>query len=59
LAVPFCDHDGLPQRFAVAAADRAPHRARGQLPALDLGPNHGREIPLDPTCSHPVNVRLS
>src|SRR5439155_19727287 len=44
LAVPFCDDDGLSQRFAIAGADRTAHRARGQLPALDLGPDHGSEI---------------
>src|SRR5207248_11306492 len=45
LAVPFRDDDGYSERFAIAAADRPPHRARGQLAALDLGPDHRSEIP--------------
>jgi len=59
LAVPFCDHDGLPQRCAVAAADRARTVPAGSCPRSISAPTTGARSPLDPTCSHPVNVRLS
>ena len=53
LAVPFCDDDGLSERFVIAGADCAPHRAGGQVPSLDLGPDDGSEVSARPHLQPP------